>query len=77
LELIDREIQGRTFNLCGEGTVRIADVIKWSGLEIAVSSGAPVVTYDVATDSIRGVIAVPASADAVRGFMGLPAVLPG
>jgi len=77
LELIDREIQGRTFNLCGEGTVRIADAIKWSGHDIAVSPGAPVVTYDVATDSIRGVIPVPASEDAVRSFMSLSAVLPG
>jgi nucleoside-diphosphate-sugar epimerase len=77
LEVVDRRVQGHTFNLCGEGTVRIADVIKWSGQEIAVSPGAPVVTYDVATDSIRGVTPVPGSEDAVRAFMGLPAVVRG
>lgn len=74
LELVDRELHGRVFNLCGTGTVRIADAMEWSGREISVNPGAPVVTYDVATDAIQSVVQVPASADAVRRFMGVQPV---
>jgi nucleoside-diphosphate-sugar epimerase len=77
LELVDRQIHGNIFNLCGDGTVRIADAITWSGQEIAVSPGAPVVVYDVALDSIRSAVPVPGSENAIRAFMGLPAGLPG
>ncbi len=69
LELVDRQTQGRVFNLCGEGTVRIADAIEWSGREIPIAPGAPVVTYDVTTDAIRTLVQVPGSEDAVRTFM--------
>lgn len=76
LDLVDRGMQGRVFNLCGAGTVRIADVIEWSGRQISVNPGAPVVTYDVATDAIQSVVDVPASEDAVRRFLGVQPVAP-
>jgi nucleoside-diphosphate-sugar epimerase len=69
LDLVERGIQGRTLNLCGKGTVRVRDMMEWSGRNVSVSPGAPLVTYDVSTAAIAALASIPSTEETVREFI--------
>lgn len=60
-------LEGGTYNLCGDGTVRIGDLPGAS--EVPVSEGAPHVTYEVDVRKASREAALPRSQDAVAEFM--------
>ncbi|MBL8234426.1 MAG: NAD-dependent epimerase/dehydratase family protein [Bryobacterales bacterium] len=61
---VSREI----FNLCGNGVVRLSDVISFTGREVAVQPGSPLVRYDVSITKISQHAAIPDSRESVLQF---------
>jgi nucleoside-diphosphate-sugar epimerase len=58
-----------TFNVCGSGVVRIADVISAAGREVSVQPNAPSVRYNVNIEKLKGIIDVPESQETVLSFV--------
>lgn len=69
IELADAGQVGETFNVCGDGLVRLADVMGWAGRSVPVNPGSPAVRYEVGIDKVKRHVRIPRSSDSVRAFV--------
>jgi nucleoside-diphosphate-sugar epimerase len=70
LSLIDNGPRNQVLNLCGNGLVKLADVMGWTGREaVPVQPGSPRVRYDVSIETISRLLPIPESAETVREFI--------
>jgi nucleoside-diphosphate-sugar epimerase len=70
LSLIDNGPRDQVLNLCGNGVVKLADVVGWAKHEaIPVQPGSQRVRYDVSIEKISRLIPIPESAETVRAFV--------
>lgn len=69
LDLALSERTNEIFNLCGDGTVRLRDIVKVCGCSIEKKQDAPKVRYEVAIDKLRSVHPVEKSTEAVYAFV--------
>lgn len=69
MELLDRGITNEVFNLCGNGLVKLEDMIKEIGAEVEVKPNSPKVLYDVNIDKIKKYVEVPTSKEAVADYL--------
>lgn len=69
LELVEKRVFGETLNVCGQGLVRLGDVMTWAGRNVPVNPGSPKVRYEVGTSKVAGVVRLPESAGSVRAFV--------
>lgn len=68
-QLIDGGVQNETFNICGQGTIRLADVIAAVGKPTQVKENAPRVRYEVSLESISDQIQLPETRATVLQFV--------
>jgi nucleoside-diphosphate-sugar epimerase len=68
--LVEAGHWGESFNVCGDGVVRLADVMQRAGRQVAVQPGCPRVHYEINIDKLRGLVEVPRTKDAVYRFVG-------
>lgn len=68
-EIVHQGHENSVFNLCGRGTVRLADVVELTGRPIAIQPGAPRIFYDVDSEAVSRVVGVPRTEDTVFGFV--------
>jgi nucleoside-diphosphate-sugar epimerase len=68
LELAGRHAGKETFNLCGQGTIALDDVLATLGTSVAVSPGSPTVLYDVNVEKISHEVDLPVTRDTVLRF---------
>jgi nucleoside-diphosphate-sugar epimerase len=66
MALASSGVSGELFNLCGDGTVQLADVAAMARRHPPVAQGAPRVRYQVSVDKLKGLIAVPRTCDTVH-----------
>jgi nucleoside-diphosphate-sugar epimerase len=69
MSLADGTVSREVFNLCGNGVVRLADVVSRSGREVPVQPGSPVVRYDVSIEKVSRYLDVPSTVEAVFRFV--------
>jgi hypothetical protein len=58
-----------TFNVCGRGTVRLAEVARMIGREIPVKPGAPTVRYEIGLDKVTRHVTLPETRSSVAAFV--------
>lgn len=69
LELIDRGLEGQVVNLCGQGTVALAEVCALVGRHVEVKPGSPCARYEVNVERLARLIDVPPTRPAVLQFV--------
>jgi nucleoside-diphosphate-sugar epimerase len=67
--LLARGLSHEIFNLCGQGTVQLAEVMTWADRQVPVQPGSPTVRYDVAVAKLAAQVPVPESRQTVRSFV--------
>ncbi len=75
-QLVESGRWGETVNVCGDGVVRLADVIARVGHPVAVQPDCPTVHYEINIDKLRGWMTVPRSEPAVFTFVDAEKQLP-
>ncbi|RIK69844.1 MAG: NAD-dependent dehydratase [Planctomycetota bacterium] len=68
-QLVESGRWGETVNVCGDGVVRLADVIARVGQPVTVQPDSPTVHYEINIDKLRGWMPVPRSEQAVFAFV--------
>jgi nucleoside-diphosphate-sugar epimerase len=68
LSIAAQGVSREVFNLCGSGTIRLQEVIDFTGKQVAVQPGSPTVRYEVAIDKVSRHVRVPATRDTVLSF---------
>jgi nucleoside-diphosphate-sugar epimerase len=69
MSLADSSVSREIFNLCGNGLVKLADVVSRSGKKVTVQPGSPVVRYDVSIEKVSRHVLVPSTAETVYRFI--------
>ncbi len=69
MELIARNIQNETFNLCGDGLVELEEVIREWGKQVEIKPNSPKVLYNVNVNKVKKYVEIPSSRDAVFDFL--------
>jgi len=69
LALVDRQVRSEVYNVCGQGVVRLREVIEWAGTGVAVTPGSPKVRYEVNIEKLSRLVAVPPTRETVRAFV--------
>lgn len=72
MELVSRGISREVFNLCGDGTIRLQEIIDLTGSSVQSVPGSPRVHYHVSIGKLQRYMPVPATRDEVRNFLGMP-----
>jgi len=69
-DLFGKSVRNEVVNVCGDGTVKLADVIQWSGKSPERDGNARPVRYEVDVRKLRGHGSrIPPTADTVRDFV--------
>ncbi len=69
LDLADRGISREVLNLCGDGLVRLSEVMEWVDNDIPVKPQSPLVRYEVSLNKISRLTTIPDTRATVRGFV--------
>lgn len=69
LHLAGAGVANDTFNICGRGTVRLADVIGWVGRPVPVKEGALRVRYEIELGKLSQHVELPETRPTVRDFV--------
>jgi nucleoside-diphosphate-sugar epimerase len=69
MTLAGASLSDELFNLCGDGTVRLADVADMAQRHPLAVPGAPCVRYQVSVNKLKRLIAVPRTSDTVHSFV--------
>jgi len=69
LELVEKGVTGETYNVCGQGTVRLQEIIEASGREVRIHPGSPRVRYDVSIEKISSLFSLPPTRETVLSFV--------
>ena len=70
LQLISAGFMNEIFNLCGEGLIRLEEIIDEVGCPVQLRLGSPVVRYDVNMDKLSEIMPVPDTRTTVLQFIG-------
>ena len=76
LDLALSEHTNEILNLCGDGTIKIHDILQASGCRVAEKPDVPKVRYEVNIDRLRQICTVEKTKDAVFSFLHGVAALP-
>ena len=68
-DLMKNNIEDQILNVCGDGTVRLEEVIGLVGRDVPVIEGSPLVRYEISIDRLRSMIQVPESRQIVLDFI--------
>jgi len=68
LDLAQAGTEG-TYNLCGAGVVKLADVMRERGREVPVQPGSPRVRYEVSVERVRALAEIPETRRTVFQFV--------
>jgi hypothetical protein len=68
-QLVDRGVSGEVFNLCGQGVVRLSEVMEQAPRVIAVQPGSPAVHYEICLEKISAHATIPETRAAVLDFI--------
>lgn len=66
-ELLDKEITNETFNVCGDGLVKLESIM--DGTKIKVNPNSPVVKYNINIDKVKNITKMPDSMESVTNFI--------
>jgi nucleoside-diphosphate-sugar epimerase len=69
LRMVDDGATNDTFNICGRGTVRLAEVVRMAGREVPVKPGAPTVRYEIGLDKVSRHVTLPDTGASVAAFV--------
>lgn len=69
LDLALSEHTNQIFNLCGDGTVKIHEIVKACGCQVAVMPDAPKVRYEATIDKLKQIHDLEKTQDAVFSFL--------
>jgi nucleoside-diphosphate-sugar epimerase len=58
-ELIQKKLSQTIFNVCGEGFIKLNDIIEKFSLSLKVHENSPIVKYNVSIDKLKEIISVP------------------
>ena len=67
--IADSGTRNDTFNLCGNGTVRLSTVMGWVDGSVEVKPDAPAVRYNVSIEKISKLTPIPRTDEAIRRFV--------
>ena len=68
LELVSAGYDGEVFNVCGRGTISVAEIMDSVGYRVPVTADRPRVAYDVNISKLSRLIDVPDTPQTVRDF---------
>ena len=68
LRFVGRGMMNETFNVAGRGTIRLAEVIRAVGRDVAVKEGALPIRYEIDLERILQYVELPATREAVLDF---------
>ena len=66
-DIVDKKIENEIFNLCGDGVVKLQDII--GNKPIKVEDSSPILKYDVNLDKIKKIHNIPLSQETVLKFV--------
>jgi nucleoside-diphosphate-sugar epimerase len=69
IDLLEKKINNETYNLCGDGLVKLQDVINRVGKHIQIVANSPNVVYNVNVSKIKKIISLPKSIETVNKFV--------
>lgn len=69
MEIIRQGYSQEIFNLCGNGLVKLRDIINLVQREITVDENIPPVCYEVSIDKIQSIISIPSTRETVIDFV--------
>jgi len=69
LELLNMQVFGQTFNICGDSLVRLSDVIRMVNGNTSFNPGCPKVTYEICIERIKQYFPIPDSMATIREFL--------
>lgn len=69
LRMVDDGVTNDTFNVCGRGTVRLAEVVRLAGRDVPVKPGAPTVRYEIGLDKVSRHVTLPDTRSSVSMFV--------
>jgi nucleoside-diphosphate-sugar epimerase len=69
LRMVDAGVTNDTFNVCGRGVIRLAEVVRLVGREVPVKPGAPTVRYEIGLDKVSRLVTLPDTRASVSAFV--------
>jgi nucleoside-diphosphate-sugar epimerase len=69
LRMVDDGVANDTFNVCGRGVIRLAEVVRMVGRDVPVKPGAPTVRYEIGLDKISRHLTLPETRTSVTEFV--------
>jgi nucleoside-diphosphate-sugar epimerase len=69
LRIVDDGVSNDTFNVCGRGVIRLAEVVRLVGRDVPVKPGAPTVRYEVGLDKVSRHVTLPDTRASVAAFV--------
>lgn len=67
--LYEQGVANEVVNVCGDGVVRLSDVMAWVGKDVPVQPNSPIVRYEVSVEKLRGLACVPDTIASVSSFV--------
>lgn len=69
IDLLDKKIDNEIYNLCGDGLVKLQEVINRTGKHIQIMTNSPNVIYNVNISKIKKIASLPTSIETVNKFV--------
>lgn len=69
MEVIEKGFNQEIFNLCGNGLVKLQDIIEFTKSKVQVNINSPKVQYEVAINKLQQIVNIPQSSDCVLDFV--------
>lgn len=69
LEFTNKEFCNRIFNLCGDGIIKLKDIVEMVKHSISMVENAPYVRYEINIEKIKQEITIPSTVKAVKEFV--------
>ena len=69
LQLADSAVPSDTFNICGRGTVRLGEVMRWAGRPVPIRDAAPKVCYAISLCKVAALAGLPETAMSVKEYV--------
>ncbi|HET8686409.1 MAG TPA: hypothetical protein VFM18_07060, partial [Methanosarcina sp.] len=69
MEIIRQGYTQEIFNLCGNGLVKLGDIINLTQREIKIDENISPVCYEVSIDKIQSIVSIPSTHETVINFV--------
>lgn len=69
MEIVKQKTKNEIFNLCGDGLIKLEEVIQFVDSKVRVNPGSSKVRYQVSTDKIKGKAKLPSTRDMVFAYL--------